>query len=91
VIIKRVTVYAISRLSRSLPGMPATTQAARFLGYAGQKVFDAAMVGRQPVPLVMQDDIQQRTVNLQPTVVVYEAHLAEFVHKEIHSAPSGSY
>ena len=38
----------------------------------------------------MQDDVQQRAVDLQATVVVDEAHLPEFVHKEVDAAAGGA-
>jgi hypothetical protein len=37
--------------------------------------------------LVVQNDIQQRAVDLEATVVVDEAQLAKFVHEEAHARP----
>ena len=46
------------------------------------------MTGSDPdLWLVVQDDIQQRTVDLDPTVVVYEAKLPKLVHEEADARP----
>ena len=36
--------------------------------------------------LLMQHDVEQRTVNFQPIVVVNEAQLSEPIHKEVSSS-----
>jgi hypothetical protein len=42
------------------------------------------------VALLVQHDIQQRSVDLKPAVVLNETQLPEFVHEEIHSRARGA-
>ena len=36
--------------------------------------------------LLVEHDVEQRTVNFQPTVIVNEAQLSEPIHKEVNSS-----
>ena len=38
--------------------------------------------------LLVEHDVEQRTVNLQPAVIVNEAQLSESIHEEVNSCPS---
>ena len=38
----------------------------------------------------MEDDIEEGTVHVQPTVVFQEAKFAKLVHEEIHAGPRGA-
>ena len=41
-------------------------------------------------PLVVEDDIEEGTVHVQPTVVVHEAQFAELVHEETDARARGA-
>ena len=41
--------------------------------------------------LVVEDDVEQGTVNLHSAVVMDEAQFAEFVHEEVHSTAGGAH
>jgi len=41
--------------------------------------------------LVVQDHLQERTIHLQPAVILDETQLSEPVHEDVHSPPSCAY
>ena len=41
--------------------------------------------------LLVKDDVEQRTVNFQPTVVFNESQLSEPIHKEVNSRSGGTH
>jgi len=56
---------------------------ARWRGLCGMET--RWRLGEAGLELLVQDNAKERAIHLQPTVVVDEAQLSEFVHEEIHS------